>query len=256
LTDKEPRAVREELKAEEEVEVLLDHRGEVAALEAAAPTPFRHRLRTLVVGLETAFVVVLIVLWLTVKAFHHSNSLWVLFFYCFPSQFLLAALPHEPVVLFFGKFYPPLVVALVATAGTVLVEAINYSVFKYLADFKAMAKVVHSKLVMKFVTLFKKAPFASLWIAGLLPIPFYPFRFLVVLGRYPLPAYLLAVLTSRLPRFFILAFLGNRLVIPNGVLIGLFALLVAVAVVPLVREFLRREKKEPDPASGDRSKAP
>ena len=244
MTERDPRVIQEELKAEEELGVILDHRADLAALEAAAPSPLRRRLRAAVVGLETAFVIILIVLWLTVQGLHHSNSLWVLFFYCFPSQFLLAALPHEPVVLYFGKFYHPIVVALVATAGTVLVEAINYSVFKYLADFKAMAKVVHSRIVVKFVSLFKKAPFASLWIAGLLPIPFDPFRFLVVLGRYPLPAFLLAVFTSRLPRFFLLAFLGNRLVIPNGVIIGLFAVLVAVAVVPLVREFLRKEKKD------------
>ena len=219
------------------------------ALKHAAPSSLRRRLRTLTVLIEVAFIAGLLIIWLTSQSIHHSNSLWVLFFYCFPSQFLLAAVPHEPVLLYFGKFYNPLTVALVATAGTVITEVINYSVFKYVADFKAFEKVNRSKLVVKSLTLFKKAPFLSLWVAGLTPVPYYPFRFMVVLARYPLPLFALAVFASRLPRFFILALLGNKLAIPNWVIITLFAVLVLVAVVPLVREFLRKENKEASPAS-------
>jgi membrane protein YqaA with SNARE-associated domain len=219
------------------------------ALERAAPSSLRRRLRTLTVILEVAFIAGLLVVWLTSQSIHHSNSLWVLFFYCFPSQFLLAAVPHEPILLYFGKFYHPLTVALVATAGTVITEIINYSVFKYVADFKAFEKVSRSKLVVKSVGLFKKAPFLSLWVAGLTPVPYYPFRFMVVVARYPLPLFALAVFTSRLPRFFILALLGNKFDIPNGVIIGLFAVLVLAAVIPLVREFLRKEDKGSSPAS-------
>lgn len=218
------------------------------ALERAAPSSLRRRLQTLTVLLEVAFIAGLLVVWLTSQSIHHSNSLWVLFFYCFPSQFLLAAVPHEPILLYFGKFYHPLTVALVATAGTVITEVINYSVFKYVADFKAFKKVSRSRLMVKSVALFKKAPFLALWVAGLTPVPYYPFRFMVVVARYPLPLFALAVFTSRLPRFFILALLGNKFDIPNWVIIALFAVLVLVAVVPLVREFLRK-------ADGERSSA-
>jgi len=221
----------------------------IRAMEQAAPSSLRRRLRTLTVLLEVAFIAGLLVIWLTSQSIHHSNSLWVLFFYCFPSQFLLAAVPHAPVLLYFGKFYQPLTVALVATAGTVITEVINYSVFKYVADFKAIDRVNRSKLVTKSVTLFKKAPFLSLWVAGLTPVPYYPFRLMVVLARYPLPLFALAVFTSRLPRVFLLALLGNKFAIPNGIIIALFAVLVLVAVVPLAREFLRKENKEASPAS-------
>lgn len=244
MTDLEPKTAPPDPGSEHALKAILDHEAAFDALEKAAPGALRHRIRTAIVILETAFVIALLAVWLSNESVHHSNSLWVLFFYCFPSQFLLAALPHEPVVLYFGKFYSPLVVALVATAGTALVETINYSVFKYVADIKAMAKVTQSQLVVKFVNLFNKAPFLSLWIAGLTPVPFYPFRFLVVLARYPLPLFILAVFLSRLPRFFILAFLGNRFEIPNGIIIGLFVVLVTVAVVPLVREFLRKDKSK------------
>ncbi len=249
MTENRKKHDRAEIEAEQEIKCLLDHGADLEAIDRAAPPSVRHRMRTVVVIAESAFVLGLLVFWLANEGIHHSNSLWVLFFYCFPSQFLLAALPHEPVVLYFGKFYNPLIVALVATAGTALVESINYSVFKYLADMKVMAKVVRSRLVCTFVNLFKKVPFLALSVAGLTPVPFYPFRFLVVLSHYPLPLYILAILVSRLPRFYILAFLGNRLEIPNGIIIAIFAVLVAVAVVPLIREFFKREKKTgvPDP---------
>jgi len=229
--------------------VSREEQKRLESLQQAAPSSLRRRLRTLTVLLEVAFIAGLLVIWLTSQSIHHSNSLWVLFFYCFPSQFLLAAVPHEPVLLYFGKFYQPLTVALVATAGTVITEVINYSVFKYVADFKAFDKVNRSKLVAKSLTLFKKAPFLSLWVAGLTPVPYYPFRFMVVVARYPLPLFALAVFSSRLPRFFILALLGNKFAIPNGIIIALFAVLVLVAVVPLAREFLRKDNKEAGPAS-------
>jgi membrane protein YqaA with SNARE-associated domain len=233
----------------EEEEAIREEQAGLEALEREEPAPVRHRIRTVILILEVAFVAGLVVLWLTSKAIHHSNSLWVLFLYSVPSQFLVAVLPHEPVILYFGKFYPPLAVALISATGAVLTEFINYSVFKYVADFKAFEKVIHSRLIVKSVTWFKKAPFLVLWVAGLTPVPFYPFRFMVVVARYPLPAYALAVLTSRLPRFYILALLGNKFAIPNWVIIGLFLVLMLAAVLPLTREFLRKEKNPPGPSA-------
>jgi membrane protein YqaA with SNARE-associated domain len=242
MTDDGPKPAPTGSEKGQGLKAILGREAEFQALEQAAPVPLRRRVRTAIVILETAFVLALVVIWLSNETIHHSHNLWVLFFYCFPSQFLLAALPHEPVVLYFGKFFSPLIVALVATAGTVVVEVINYSIFKYVADFKAVSRVTRSPLVVRFVNLFNKAPFLSLWVAGLTPVPFYPFRFLAVLARFPWALYVLAVLTSRFPRFFILAFLGNTLAIPNWIIIGLFAALVTMAVVPLIREFLRKER--------------
>ena len=181
----------------------------------------------------------LLIVWLSSPAVRHSKSLWVLFFYCFPSQFILAALPHEPVILFFGKLYPAWAVALTATAGTLITEVINYSIFESLADLKTFQRIRQGRLITRFVTLFRKAPFLTLWIAGLTPVPFYPFRFLVALARYPLPLYGLAILLSRFPRFFVLALLGRAFNLPNGLIIGLFLVLLAAALVPLVRDRLR-----------------
>jgi membrane protein YqaA with SNARE-associated domain len=199
----------------------------------------RRWLRTALLIVESAFVLVLLVVWLATPSVRHSKSLWVLFFFCFPSQFVLAALPHEPVILFFGKFHSAWAVALAATAGTLITEVINYSIFMTLGDLKSFQRIRQGRLIARFVSLFRKAPFLTLWIAGLTPVPFYPFRFLVALAKYPMPLYVLAILLSRFPRFFLLAALGRAFDVPNGLIIGLFLVLLLVALVPFVRDKLR-----------------
>ncbi|MCK4494933.1 MAG: hypothetical protein KAU91_01170, partial [Candidatus Aminicenantes bacterium] len=87
------------------------------------------------------------------------------------------------------------------------------------------------------------------WIAGLTPIPFYPFRFLVVIARYPLIKYLFAVFLSRTPRFFILAFAGNIIKIPDYLLIILFIGITILINYPVVSHLLKKRRKNKKSAS-------
>ena len=194
--------------------------------------------------LEIVFIASLLVLWLSSEEIRSSKNLWVLFFYSFPSEFLIGIVPHEPVLLYFGKFYQPLTVALVAVIGTVMAEAINCSVFKLVTDSNFFQKIYHRKIVTKIVELFNKAPFVALLVAGLTPVPFYPFRFLVVLARYPIVKYLLAVFLSRTPRFFILALAGYMIKIPDYLLIAIFIVLISAANIPLLIRFLKDKQKK------------
>ncbi len=199
-------------------------------------------LRTYIFVAEIVFVISLFVWWFSSDTAQTSRSLWVLFFYCFPAEFILAAVPHEPVLLFFAKFYPPIIIALVSATGTLLAEALNYTAFNYVTDLRGFKKIREGRAVQKTVNLFHRAPFAALWVAGLTPIPFYPFRFLVVLARYPLWKYLLAVLVSRTPRFYLIAFFGRLLKIPDYLLAGLFIILILAANIPLLGRLLRKKQ--------------
>lgn len=224
-----------------------------SALESAERIPLpservRHRVKTLLFILQIAFVATLLTLWIAAPALRRSKSLWVLFFYCFPAEFLVATVPHEPVLLFFSKFYGPLTIALVSIAGTALTEVINYSVFKYVADLKLFRKMLESRGVQKLVAWFNKAPFLSLWVAGFTPIPFYPFRFLVVLARYPLWKYILAVVTSRTPRFYILGLAGGAIKLSDTLLVLLTVVLLSVGAAPILGKLLKKRKKAPPPA--------
>jgi membrane protein YqaA with SNARE-associated domain len=212
------------------------------------PSELSSKIKILIFILEISLIAVLLGLWFCSKAIQYSKNLWIPFFYCFPSEFLVAIVPHEPVLLYFGKFYSPLTVALVSVAGTVLAEAINYSAIKFIADLRVARKARQSKIVNKVVDFFNKAPFIALFVAGLTPIPFYPFRFLVVLANYPLIKYLLAVLISRAPRFFIISLVTYAIKIPDYLLVILFIILLLVLNIPLLINFFKNRKKKTDAA--------
>ena len=204
------------------------------------------RTRTIVFILEIGLILTLLVVWLSSESIRQSKSLWILFFYNFPSQFLIAIVPHEPVFLYFSKFYSPLNVTLVAIAGTSLAEVLNYSVFKYVGDLKPVQNIHYSKMVNKLIGLFNKAPFAALLVAGFTPVPFYPFRFLVVLARYPLLKYILAIILSRTPRFYLLALFGHAIKIPDYLLPVIFILLTIPFSYPMIKSFFKNKRNNND----------
>jgi len=206
--------------------------------------PWSARLKAIIFAAELAFVVGLLVFWLSSESARASQNLWFLFLYCFPAQFIVATVPIEPVLLYFSRFHPPLTICLVSLAGTILVEILNYTMFKYVADLKILQGMLESRIVRKTLLWFKKAPFAVLWVAGFTPIPFYPCRFLVVLARYPLWKYILAVATSRTPRFYILAVFGKAVGMPNWVLLVIFVVFVIVGLITVMRKVLKRKHVE------------
>ena len=150
-------------------------------------------------------------------------------------------MPHEPVLLYYGRYYSALTVAVVAVISTVIAEGINYSVFGYVSDTKLFDKMRRKKSVERIITLFNKAPFTAIIVAGFTPVPFFPIRFLVVMGRYPLIKYLLGVFVSRAPRFYILAYAGYVFKIPLIVLAALFLLMIIFVNIPLVKKILVKE---------------
>jgi membrane protein YqaA with SNARE-associated domain len=202
------------------------------------------RTRTIVFILEIGLILAILIAWLSSESIRQSKSLWILFFYNFPSQFLIAIVPHEPVFLYFSKFYSPLSVTFVAIVGTSLAEVLNYSVFKYVGDLKPVKNAHYSKAVNKLIKLFNKAPFAALLVAGFTPVPFYPFRFLVVLARYPLIKYILAVFLSRTPRFYLLALLGYTIKIPDYLLPIIFIILTIPFSYPMIKSLLKNKRNK------------
>lgn len=207
------------------------------------------KIKTFIFILEISLVIILLVLWFSSDSLQKSKNLWVLFFYSFPAEFLVAIVPHEPILLYFGKFCSPLTVALVASGSTLLTEILNYSAFKFVTDLKIFEKMRHRKTVNKIVELFNKSPFIALLVAGFTPIPFYPFRFLVVLAHYPITKYVLAVFLSRTPRFYILAFVGHMIKIPDYLLIALFAVLIAAINIPFMKNILKKKRNKKNNAS-------
>lgn len=183
-------------------------------------------------------MVALLVVWLLSADVRQSKNLWVLFFYSFPSEFLVGLVPHEPVLIYYGQYHAAWIVALVSAVSTALAEGLNYAVFSILNDRPSIRSISDKRAVRKTMDLFSRMPFSAILFAGLTPVPFFPVRLLVVMTAYPIWKYLLGVFLSRAPRFFILAALGTYLDIPVGLLSVLFIVLLLSVNVPAIVRLL------------------
>ena len=116
-----------------------------------------------------------------------------------------------------------------------MAERLNYTFLGLFGDMGLFETLRRKRLVARLLELFATAPFWALVAAAFIPIPFFPFRLLVVMEGYPVWKYLLAVAVARGPRYLIVAAVGHMVHIPGWVLVGLFLVLLGLILVPLVR---------------------
>lgn len=158
--------------------------------------------------------------------------------------FLLAVVVHGPLspflptafettLLYYVRFYPPMLLAVVGTVGASLAEAINYYLVDWAAALPKLAELKQRLVVRWSIGAFLRAPFWTTVIVIFSPIPDSAVRILAPLGRYPLPRFLAAVALGRFPRLLIISGFGTLVPIPTWLLLGSGLILVAMAVVRL-----------------------
>lgn len=168
-----------------------------------------------------------------------SESYLYLVFYAIPANSAVSVFPHEPVVIFFGKNGSLLLTALAASAGTFIAGFLDHSVFVPVMNLSALSGYKKKAWYQKAARLFLKYPFLVIAVAGFTPIPFFPFKFLSFSLHYPLWKYLGALLSGRFPRYFVLAWLGRMLNVPNWVIILFFLIIINIYFVKVVPKVWR-----------------
>ena len=199
----------------------------------------KQRQLRVIVWCEVIFVLGLLGIWVASRQIRESPSLLVFFLYGLPCEFLVSVAPHEPAVLYVARFHDPLIVALIAGAGTLVAEAINYELLQHIGATPGLQRVSRARIVGPLVDAFGRAPFVALWIAGFVPvIPFMPFRVFVLLHRYPRGRYLAASVSSRTARFYVVALAGQVIRLPAPAIAILFFVLVLAVTLPGVYRVL------------------
>jgi uncharacterized membrane protein YdjX (TVP38/TMEM64 family) len=122
------------------------------------------------------------------------------------SPVLVAA--YEPVLLLYGRLYPPLLIGALGTVGSVYVEYLNYHLYAGAAESPWLRRVAGSRGVRALSRAFGRAPFLTVAVCALTPIPFWLARALSALTRYPVGRYLWATAIGRFPRLWLFAALG------------------------------------------------
>lgn len=151
--------------------------------------------------------------------------------YTIPSHMFVSPFPHEPMLLYYAKFNPAWECALVSMMGCLVAGFWDYWLFVPLVHHQRVrSKYVNTGLYKRFIGLFRISPFFALVIVGLTPIPFYPVKFLSISDGYPLKRYLAALVVGRGPRYYVLAYLGYVLKLPNWSLVALALVLLGITV--------------------------
>ncbi|HZI22296.1 MAG TPA: VTT domain-containing protein [Gemmatimonadales bacterium] len=155
--------------------------------------------------------------------------------------FLLAVIVHGPLspllptafeatLLYYVRFNPPWLLAVIGTVGASLAEALNYYVVDWAAELPKLAALRSRPAVRWSIGAFRRAPFWTTVIVIFSPIPDSVVRILAPLGRYPLPKYLAAVTLGRFPRLLLFAGFGVVVPMPAWLLLVVGVLLLAVGV--------------------------
>lgn len=135
-----------------------------------------------------------------------------------PASPLLPA-AFEPVLLMYGRSFPPLLLALVATAVSVVMEGINYLGYGFVLRRRGFSRVRQSSA--RLTRLFQRSPFLFCLLVAGTPLPDWSARVLGALARYSPRRYLLAFVLGRVPKFWLIATLGHELRVPRPMLIAL-----------------------------------
>jgi membrane protein YqaA with SNARE-associated domain len=188
---------------------------------------------------------------LMLRDFRPASYLYLLF-YSIPSNSAVSIFPHEPAVIFLGGHGSILLTALAATLGTLVAGYLDHSVFVPVMNLRSLGAYKDGAWYRRAATLFMRRPFLVLTIAGVTPLPFFPFKFLSFSVHYPLGRYLGALAAGRFPRYLALAWLGQVLQIPAWTLLAFFAVFLVVSVkgvVPAVLRQVRAGHSQPETRS-------
>ncbi len=123
---------------------------------------------------------------------------------------------------------------------TIIACLLDYKVLTPAFNRTKLSKIRDVGIYQKTVKYYGKAPFATNFLAALSPVPFYPIRILSVASGYPMWKYAAAVVSGRIPRYYILALFGAVFNIPNWVLALFLLSLVSGALYNRISKWRKK----------------
>jgi membrane protein YqaA with SNARE-associated domain len=149
---------------------------------------------------------------------------------------------YEPVLLGYGRLFPPLLLAITGAVASTAIEYVNYHLYQKLLKVECVDRILVSPPTRRLMGPFFRRPFLTVWLCVLTPLPDWAARILASHSGYSVRSYLTAVLLARLPRFWLLAALGFHLKLGSGVVLSVVAASAVLALIGLWR-------RQPTPAS-------
>jgi membrane protein YqaA with SNARE-associated domain len=165
----------------------------------------------------------------------------------------------EPILMYFGRLYHPMVIALLGTAGNVYIEYFNYRLYGGVLRLESLDRMNGAVGRGRLMRWFEWSPFFAIWFGTVTPIPDWLGRIVASVAEYPMGRYLLAFGLGRFPRFLLFASLGawlslsTSMVVPAAV--GTSAVAAAVALLRWL-QVLRARTGQVPPNRGNPARLP
>jgi ribonucleoside-triphosphate reductase len=162
--------------------------------------------------------------------------------YAVPAHLLVSFLANEPMLFAAARDYPPALVALTGTAGCIVAIVLDYALIGWFVTRSLVrAELEDSRAVRTARRVFDKAPFLLIVASALLPVPFYPVKILAIVNGYPPGRLIAALVVGRIPRFWFLAMIGDRVQASNSAL-GSFAVVLGLIAGWSIWRTVRRNR--------------
>jgi len=172
------------------------------------------------------------------------ESLWVLCLLLFLDGATLA-IATTPLLLQYGKFHPPWVVAIAGATASALGGAIQILLLRWVLSVRHPWTARFAPARHKIEAALGKHPSASflaLAVARATPLPDAPLKLAAAAAGYPVPRYCAAILVGSIPYYYALALLGHTIKLPT---VWLLAGAAVIVLGVLVDHVWRRMRKGP-----------
>ena len=174
----------------------------------------------------------------------NPESLWTLCLLLFVDGATFAFFT-TPLLLQFGKFHAPWLVALTGGGASALGSVVQLLLLRWaLASNHPWTRRWTPSREKLTATLqrYPSASFLALVLARATPLPDAPLKLVAAAVGYPAPRYGLAIFLGALPYYWLLALVGSKVKIPTWVLIAAMVVIVLGALIDVWR---RRRRPAP-----------
>lgn len=165
------------------------------------------------------------------------ESLWVLCLLLFVDGATLAV-ATTPLLLAYGKYHPPWVVALAGAAASAAGGAVQIVVLRWVLSSRhpwTRRFAPTREKLESAVQHHPSASFLALVVARATPLPDAPLKLAAAAAGYPVSRYCAAILIGSIPYYFALALLGHTFRLPTWTLITAASLIVFGVLVDRIR---------------------
>lgn len=125
----------------------------------------------------------------------------------------------EPLMMEAVKYQPVIAVTVAAVAILVYMEFINWYVYALMLNWDKLEPFRDNRWVRWGVEHFGRAPYLTVFVFAVSPLPFWVVRALAILNKTPFGRYLAAMAVGRFPRAYVYAWLGAQLRVPTLILV-------------------------------------